>query len=129
MKKIIFLSLLLVAYAASAFAATGSAGDLASGGLSADGLGLYGGVDSASAAAAPSPLVKFSSKVNGRPMYDTVKYSLCAKHQTGNKVFGTSNDATQIYWKQSVAGDLTAAMCAGADLTTTKFSGGGWTAY
>lgn len=125
MKRIIILSLMMLTFTASAYAA----GDLASGGISADGLGLYGGVDSASAALAPSPLVKFSSKVNGRPMYSTTAYSLATKHQTGNKVFGTSNDATQIYWKQSVAGALTAAMAAGADLTATKFVGQGWTAY
>ncbi len=124
---------MLLACAVNAFAAAGSAGDLASGAFSADGFALYGGVDSASASNAPSPLVKFSSKVNGSPTYSTTHYALCSKHQTGNKVFGTSDDATQIYWKQSVAGDLstvTAAQgCLGANLTPQKFVGGGWTAY
>lgn len=128
MKKIIFLSFLLLVSAGTAFAV-----DLASGDVSIDGMGLYGGVDTASANAAPSPLVKFSSKVNGQPAFNTTAYSLCDKHQTGNKVFGTSNDATQIYWKQSIAGKLgviTAAQgCVGADLSATKFVGGGWTAY
>lgn len=124
MKKIIALSLLVLLAAGSAYA-----GDLASGGISDDGMGLYGGVDTTAANAAPSPLVKFSSKVNGRPMFTTSAYTLATKHQTGNKVFGTANDATQIYWKQSTTGKLDATMAAGADLTANKFVGGGWTAY
>lgn len=124
MKKTILLSLLMLTFVGSAYAA-----DLASGEISADGLGLYGGVDTTTANAAPNPLVRFSSKVNGRPMFNTTQYTLATKHQTGNKVFGTSHDATQIYWKQTTAGKLDATMAAGADLSGTKFVGGGWTAY
>ena len=125
MKKIVVFTLALMAVSATAFAAS----DLASGGISTDGVGLYGGVDSAAANAAPNPLVKFSSKVNGIPVFTTAAYALATKHQTGNKVFGTSNDATQIYWKQTTAGKITTDMASGADLTATKFVGNGWTAY
>jgi len=125
MKKIILSSLILLACAGSAFAAAGS---LTSGSISQDGFALYGGVDATAAQNAPNPLIRFSSKVNGRPYFDTTQYVLATKHQTGNKVFGTANDATQIFWKQSVAGKLDATNAAGADLTT-RCVGGGWTAY
>ena len=111
------------------FVGSGYAADLTSGSVSTDGMGLYGGVDTTAANAAPNALVRFSSKVNGLPTFNTGAYTLATKHQTGNKVFGTSHDATQIYWKQTTSGILTAAMATGADLSATKFVGGGWTAY
>lgn len=134
MKKILALTLLLLSFTGSAFAAPvasnaliGVAGPPASGGLS-----VFGGVDAAAALAATNPLVKMSTGVQGVMNFDATahtSYAIGTKHITGSKYFGTSNDSTAIFWKQSVAGVLVPATFGTAIVNDNFSAAGQWTAY
>ena len=132
MKKILALTLLLLSFAGSAFAAA-----LTSGALIGDatagtgGLAVFGGVDAAAAAAASNPLVRMSTGVQGVINFAAAthtEYTIGTKHVSGSKYFGTSNDSTNIYWKQSTKGNLVPATF-GTGTNNANFASGGWTAY
>lgn len=131
MKKIFILTALLLSFAASSFAA-----DLATHTpTTAGGLSIFGGNSAAAALAASTPLVKFSTGVRGLVNFTasagaSTGYVIATKHSTGSKVFGTANDSTAIYWRQSPAADLAAADVISGTTTATVFgSQTGWTAY
>jgi len=126
MKKAIVLTLLMLSFAGSAFAAA-----LATNVATTAGLSVFGGVDATAAGAASSPLVKFSTGVQGLCNFVTathVSYAIVTKHNTGNKYFGTANDSTSIYWFQSITGVLLPAT-AGSVAGNSNFATAGWTAY
>ncbi|ACH39597.1 geopilin domain 2 protein [Citrifermentans bemidjiense Bem] len=123
------------------FAGTASAGTLVTAG---SGYAIRGGADAATASAAPTPLIKFSTGVwgliNSTP--DTTAktstgYVIATRHTTGSKDFGTASNRTNIFWKQASA--ITASVSAsqalandvGSDDETgaTFAAGKGWTSY
>lgn len=137
MKKTLCLTIIVLSFAGSAFAATQVKS-------SAGAQTIKGGTDATTAAAAPTPLIKFSTGVfglvnftaNTTPANTSDGYLIAARHATGSKNFGTKNTATNMYWKQVSAGTDTAARLA-ADVgsedqtgTTFDFAAGlGWTSY
>lgn len=128
MKKTLALLLASIAFSSSAYAAA-----LATNTVTATGVAVYGGADAATAAAATNPLVRFSTGVAGLVNFtaasnQSTSYAIVAKHSTGSKIFGTSNDSTNIYWKASPAGVLTNT-AAGALTNNGNFGTAGWTAY
>jgi len=139
MKKILCLTLVILSFAGSAFAALTQV-------ASAKGAqSIRGGADATLAAAAPTPLIKFSTGVFGLVNFDfdsTAKtsagYLIATRHSNGSKNFGTSNIVTNIYWQQatvpSAKTDLAVAAALASDVGTadqtgTTFGGGGWTSY
>lgn len=134
MKKVLSLTLVIVSLAGTAFATQEI--------TTAGGMTIRGGADAASAAAAATPLIKFSTGVWGVINYtaDTTaktstSYLIGTRHTTGSKDFATANTVTNIYWKQAggstgtvgakLAGDMTTS-----DVATTVFAAGtGWTSY
>jgi hypothetical protein len=136
MKKIIVLTMLMLSFAASAFAAgvavaTNSLiGDATAG---TGGLAVYGGVDDAAAALADAnPLVRLSTGVQAVVNFTAathLSYAIITKHVSGSKYFGTANDSTNVYWKQSTKGNLVPAT-AGTAVDNSNFTvAGSWTAY
>lgn len=131
MKKIQVLTLVLLAFAGSAFAAPLATHTPTTGGAKS----VYGGNSPASALAATTPLIKFSTGVNGLVNFTasagtSTGYVVATKHTTGSKVFGTANDSTNIYWKQSPAATLADTDIGAGTTTTTVFGAGlGWTSY
>jgi hypothetical protein len=125
MKKIIVCSLLLSLFAATAQAGTA----LTSGQVTPAGVSVYGGVNAAAAAAAPSPLIKFSTGVSGLVNFaNNTGYMLMTKHVSGSKIFGTANDSTSIFWTQAGTGILTnAKSIAPSSLNFTAANA--WTSY
>lgn len=140
MKKILLFSLVILSFAGSAFA-----GALASGTPTASGgMTVRGGADATTAAAAPTPLIRFSTGVFGMVNFTadaaaktSPGYLVFTRHTTGSKNFGTTNTLTNIYWKQATAVTATVT-CPTAmvnDITTatdpaTLFAPGtGWTSY
>lgn len=125
MKKALVLMMLLVVAANSAFAAA-----LATNTPTTAGVSVFGGVDATAAGAAPTPLIRFSTGVNGIVNFaDNTAYLISTKHSSGSKLFGTNNSATNIYWKQSTTGALTAAMLGITTTASSNFVGSGWTSY
>ena len=132
MKKILVLTLLLLSFSGSAFAGainTNSLiGDATAG---TGGLAIFGGVDSTAAAAASNPLARMSTGVQAVINFTAAShdsYAIITKHVSGSKYFGTANDSTNIYWKQSTKGNLIPAT-AGALVGNANFATAGWTAY
>ncbi len=141
MKKILCCMLFILSFAGSAFAA---AGTLATGTPTATGGStIKGGADATLAAAAATPLIKFSTGVFGQVNFSadaTAKtspgYVIATRHTSGSKNFATSNVKTNIYWKQATAVTATktcpqamATDIATTDQTTFAFDGTGWTSY
>jgi len=138
MKKILLSTLLILSFAGSAFAAPlATATPTPSAGVK-----IYGGADAAAALIAPSPLVQLSTGVFGMVNYVAAAnlstgYLIATRHLNGSKNFATTNDITNIYWKQAAkAADATAAKTAMASevtavvsATTVFAAGQGWTSY
>lgn len=134
MKKIIILSLVAVlSYGANAFA-----GALSSATASDSGAAIFGGPDATVAAAMQNRLVSLSKGVQGAVTFtaDTTTktstgYVIVAKHTSGTKLSGTSNDSTKIYWKQSaVATTMPSGDIPSSAVGATAFAvGTGWTEY
>jgi hypothetical protein len=129
MKKTIILTLITLAFSTSAFAAA-----LATNTVTTAGFQVFGGADPTTAANATNPLVRFSTGVSGLVNFavvntnQSISYAIVTKHTTGSKIFGTSNDSTNIYWKADVAGILDSTK-AGALTNNSNFGTAGWTAY
>ena len=136
MKKIIILSLVAVlSYGANAFAAAGA---LASATASDAGATVFGGPDATVAAAMQNRLVSFSKGVQGAVTFTanaatktSTGYVIVAKHTSGTKTTGTSNDSTKLYWRQSaVALTMPTGDIPSSDVGATAFAvGSGWTEY
>jgi choline-glycine betaine transporter len=138
MKKILCLALIITAFAGSTFAATLTQLCSTTGAQT-----IKGGADSLTAAAAATPLIKFSTGVFGLVNYtadSTAKtsagYLIATRHATGSKNFATASNMTNIFWKQVSAGTAIADLIksdvgTGDESTaTTTFAGGsGWTSY
>jgi hypothetical protein len=132
MKKILVSTSLLLSFAASSYAATLATHTPTTTG----GMSVFGGNSAAAATAATTPLVKFSTGVRGLVNFTVPSagsspgYVVATKHSTGSKVFGTANDSTAIYWKQSPAADLSANdVVAGTSNAAVFATQAGWTAY
>ena len=129
MKKIALLTALFALAANSAFAGALATHVATTGGA----ISIKGGASAAEAAAAPTPLVKTSTKVNGMVDFsDNVGYLIVTKHDTGSKAFGTCNSVNNIYWKQLASGTLDPALLTGitsGSYAATSFVGNGWTSY
>ncbi len=125
MKRILAITFILSSMSTLALAAP-----LASGTVTGTGVAIYGGVDAASALNATNGLVRTSTGVRAIVNTDTghTEYALGTKHDTGNKIFGTANDSTNIYWFQSIAGNTLGANF-GTGTNKDNFGGAGWTAY
>lgn len=132
MKKILVLTLVMASFAATAFATTAQ---LANNALTpAAACALHGGADSTTVGV--NPLGKMSTGVFAMVNYESATakmssgYSLFTKHKDGSKIFGTSNDATNIFWKasQSKISPAFTGSDAGTDYTVTNF-GATWTSY
>lgn len=132
MKKILALSLVALSFSSSAYAASLATNTLPS----AAGVAIYGGTTSTEAQNATNPLVRLSTGVWGVVNFTAANnlsssYVVATKHYKGSKIFGTSNDSTNVYWKASPA-VTTAPYLAVADVgtgTTNSNFGTGWTAY
>ncbi|BCG46912.1 hypothetical protein GEOBRER4_n1728 [Citrifermentans bremense] len=133
MKKIIAASLLALSFSSSAFAA-GTV--LATNTPSKEGAQIFGGTTADEAARADiNPLVKLSTGVIGVVNFaaeasnanQSISYAVFAKHTKGSKIFGTSNDSTNVYWKAETPGALTNANLPSE--TTNAGFGTGWTSY
>jgi hypothetical protein len=127
MKKVLAITSLLMVVATSCFA-----GALTTGLASSKAAKVYGGVDATAAQNAPTPLIKFSTGVNGVVNFsNATEYLLGTKHETGSKIFGTCNSVNNIYWKQSIAGSLgaTGVSLGFTTATSSNFVGNGWTSY
>jgi hypothetical protein len=133
MKKVLCSTLIILSFAASTFAATTVA-------TTTGAQSIRGGADSGTAAAAATPLIKFSTGVfglvNSTPdatAKTAAGYLIATRHSTGSKNFATANTVTNIYWKQVTAGTDTAARLladVGAlDTSATFAAGQGWTSY
>jgi hypothetical protein len=123
MKRTLLLSLLLVA-----FAATVQAAQLANNDVNTDGTSLFGGVNQTAAEASPTPIIKFSTKVNGLINGTTSGYMIMTKHQTGSKAFGTASDSTSIFWRQEAAAKLVNTYS--ISTSSSNFTAANaWTAY
>lgn len=129
MKKTLCLTLILLAVAGSAFAARTRLA--VAGAVTSAGATIYAGTTQDSLDLAVNPTAKFSTNVKGVAIYGTTGYSINTKHYSGSKVFGTANDATNIYWKASPSK---------VDITTTESgtvigdanynnASNGWTSY
>ena len=130
MKKIIVLTVLLLAIAGSAFAGAIGTNTLI-GAAGTGGLAVFGGVDAPAAAAASNPLARMSTGVQAVVNFDPathLTYALITKHVSGSKYFGTANDSTNIYWLQSTKGDLVPGTAGGLK-DNSNFGTTGWTAY
>lgn len=139
MKKILCSTLVILSFAGSAFAAALLSGVP----TTAAGSSVRGGADATNAAAAPTPLIKFSTGVSGQVNFTadaatktSAGYLIGTRHATGSKNFATSNTKTNIYWKQASKVDATntvsVAMIAEiktSPLDTTFAPGEGWTSY
>lgn len=124
MKKTIILAALMTLAANTAFAAA-----LATNVVSTAAASVYGGVVGA-AATAPTPLIKFSTGVRGIVNFPSnASYLIRTKHDSGNKIFGTNNALTNIYWHQSTGVALTNAMVSITTTDSSNFVGNGWTSY
>ena len=134
MKKVLSLTLVIVSLAGTAFATQEK--------TTAGGMTIKGGADATAAAAAATPLIKFSTGVWGVINYtaDTTAktstgYLIGTRHTTGSKDFGTANTVTNIYWKQAgttgtTIADKLATDMGTSDVATTVFAAGnGWTSY
>ena len=132
MKKICLLSILILSFAGSAFGAAQTVSSNAKiGGTGTGGMAVTGGVDQTAANAASNPLVRMSTGVQGVVNFTAathIEYAIGTKHVTGSKYFGTSNDSTNIYWLQSVKGDLVPGTF-GTGTNNSNFTSAGWTAY
>lgn len=108
------------------------------------GSAIRGGADTATAAAAATPLIKFSTGVFGIVNWSadaatktSAGYLIGTRHLNGSKNFATTNSVTNIYWKQAAkVADGTAARTAmvseigtSEDASTTFAAGAGWTSY
>ena len=137
MKKILCFMLLTLSFAGSAFATSIA--------TTTGAQSFKGGADATLAAAAPTPLIKFSTGVFGRVNYTadaTAKtsggYLVATRHSNGSKNFGTSNVLTNIFWKQatvpSAKTDAAVATALATDMgdldeTGSTFAANGWTSY
>lgn len=136
MKKILCATLVILSFTGSAFADSGITGE--------PGMALRGGADATVAAAAPSPLIKYSTGVFGLINWvadaatkTSNGYVIATRHLNGSKYFATANDITNIYWKQApkVATGTECKTLMSTDVTTgtvsaTVFAAGlGWTSY
>ena len=127
MKKVLILTLLLLSFAGTAFA-------LDAGVATGAGVAVYGGVDSTAAGNAPTALIRFSTGVNGVVNFvadDHDHYAIGTKHTSGSKIFATTDDATNIYWKQAATGALATNGIGTSTETASSalFIGNGWTSY
>ena len=111
---------------------------MASATASDPGATIFGGPDAPVAAAMQNRLVSFSKGVQGAVTFvanaatkTSSNYVIVAKHTSGTKLSGTSNDSTKIYWKQSVvATTIPAGDIPTADTGAVAFAiGSGWTEY
>jgi len=133
--------LLTLSFAGTVHAA---AGVLASGTPTpTGGSSIKGGSTDTTAAAAPTPLIKFSTGVFGQVNFaaDTTAhtstgYVVAARHTSGSKNFATTNLKTNIYWKQAtpVTATKTCPQAMADDIATNDqsafaFDGTGWTSY
>lgn len=139
MKRTLSLMLVILSFAGSAFAVSA---DLTSGQATAAGATtVRGGADATTAAAAPTPLIKFSTGVFALVNFTasantSVGYEVFTRHLTGSKYFGTTNVKTNIYWKQAPKVVDAAALrsnmatdCATSTALGDVFGGPGWTSY
>lgn len=133
MKKIIAASLLALSFSSSAFAAGAV---LATHTVSNEGAQIFGGTTADEAARADiNPLVKLSTGVIGVVNFEaeasnanqSTSYAIFAKHSKGSKIFGTSNDSTNVYWKADTPGALVADSVPETD--SNAAFGTGWTSY
>ena len=125
MKKVLVLTALSLMVANAAFATS-----LATTAPTAAAASVFGGVDAAAALVAPTPLIKFSTGVRGIVNFSgNTEYLIATKHDSGNKIFGTNNLLTNIYWKQSTSGALTTTNFTPTTAASSNFVGGGWTSY
>ncbi len=138
MKKVLCGMFVILSFAGSAF---GAALDTHTP-TTATGMSIRGGADATTAAAAASPLIKFSTGVLGLVNFTATAnvstgYVVATRHIQGSKYFATANDITNIYWKQAAkAADAAAAITAmGQDIDSSTTSstvfaaGNGWTSY
>jgi hypothetical protein len=130
MKKIALLTSLFAIVANSAFAGALATHTPTTGGA----VSIKGGASAPEAAAAPTALVKTSTKVNGLVEFsDNQGYLIVTKHDTGSKTFGTCNSVNNIYWKQVTAGALNNTTditgITSGSYAATSFVGNGWTSY
>jgi hypothetical protein len=123
MKKVLALTVMIISISGSAFAT-----ELASNGVSAPGVGIYGGTSATTAASATSPLGKLSSGVSCVVNYDATagtSYVLATKHVKGSKINATAADSTNMYFKASPQGLITADEV-GTGSANSNFASG-WT--
>jgi len=132
MKNILVLTVLLLSVSGSVFAAqTSVTPNMLIGSAGVGGMTVTGGVDQTSANSATNPLVRMSTGVQGVCNWAVAthtEYAIGTKHVTGSKYFGTANDSTNIYWYQSVKGDLSPGTF-GSGTNNGNFAAAGWTAY
>lgn len=138
MKRTLSLMLVIMSFAGSASAATLATGTP----TTTAGMTIRGGADPGTAAAAPTPLIKFSTGVFGMVNFTAANnmstgYIVATRHLTGSKNFATTNSLTNIYWKQAAkAADVAACRTAMTNEVTTATDpatlfapGTGWTSY
>ena len=127
MKKLVLMTSIFALAASSAFAAALGTHTPTAGGA----VAIYGGVDGPAALAAPTPLVKTSTGVNGMVDFPgTTAYLIVTKHTSGSKNFGTCNSVSNIYWQQVATGTLAApAGITSGSALSSSFVGNGWTSY
>lgn len=123
MKKIITLTIVLLAFAAPLFAAT-----LTPVSSKATNGAVVDIPSDASNAAAVANFFKFSKGVYAGANYNSSGYTLTTGHTQGTKYYGTGYDATAIYVKDA-AGKVAATLPAPTDSNTaTAFTDAGkWT--
>jgi hypothetical protein len=127
MKKILALTVMIISISGSAFAAT-----LSTNGVSAAGVGIYGGRTQSGtgdgADTATSPLGKLSSGVSCVVNFDSTNgtsYALATKHVKGSKISATAADSTNMYFKASPQGLITATEV--GDKSANDNFASGWT--
>ena len=92
MKKIIVMTVALLLLAGTSFASQ----------LSAD--PAKAGMTLAATAPASLDISKLSTGVYAGASYSSTGYSIATYHKSGTKAYGTSYDATAIYWNELGAG-------------------------
>lgn len=128
MKKILCLTFVLVAISSSSFARTILT---TTGAVTVEAATIYAGTDQASLDLATNPTAKLSTGVQGVAVYSATGYSINAKHKNGSKVFGTANDATNVYWKASASKTAITTAESAQSVGDAAYStpGNGWTSY
>jgi hypothetical protein len=122
MKKIFVLALVLF-FVSTAVSLANTGAPVATD----NGKSLYGGITAAPAATTGADVTligKLSKGVYASWSCDVLGYILTTQHQSGNRSFGSSHDATAIYRNDTTPVDASGA----ATPLTSGFFGAGWTA-